>query len=72
MCRRIHSGTHHRRRSALATFVEVFQLTSSPQPGSFGTVRIGVHRLTNTRVAVKQVSKSLPFVRLPCFLCSSS
>lgn len=30
--------------------------------GSFGTVRIGCHRLTNTRVAIKQVPKSLPFV----------
>ncbi|GAA6043697.1 hypothetical protein JCM8097_007484 [Rhodosporidiobolus ruineniae] len=28
--------------------------------GSFGKVRLGVHRLTGTRVAVKQVSKSLP------------
>ncbi|SCZ98161.1 BZ3500_MvSof-1268-A1-R1_Chr3-3g06624 [Microbotryum saponariae] len=28
--------------------------------GSFGKVRIGVHRLTNTRVAIKQVSKSSP------------
>ncbi|GAA5897892.1 hypothetical protein JCM6882_005106 [Rhodosporidiobolus microsporus] len=28
--------------------------------GSFGKVRLGVHRLTGTRVAVKQVPKSLP------------
>lgn len=28
--------------------------------GSFGKVRLGVHRLTNTRVAIKQVPKSLP------------
>ncbi|KDE02753.1 CAMK/CAMKL/MARK protein kinase [Microbotryum lychnidis-dioicae p1A1 Lamole] len=28
--------------------------------GSFGKVRIGVHRLTNTRVAIKQVPKSSP------------
>ncbi|GAA5830896.1 hypothetical protein JCM5353_002641 [Sporobolomyces roseus] len=28
--------------------------------GTFGKVRLGVHRLTGTRVAIKQVSKSLP------------
>ncbi|GAA5961624.1 hypothetical protein JCM21900_002829 [Sporobolomyces salmonicolor] len=28
--------------------------------GTFGKVRLGVHRLTNTRVAIKQVPKSLP------------
>ncbi|KAG0666832.1 hypothetical protein C6P46_003542, partial [Rhodotorula mucilaginosa] len=28
--------------------------------GTFGKVRLGVHRLTGTRVAIKQVPKSLP------------
>ncbi|GAA5872198.1 hypothetical protein JCM16303_001010 [Sporobolomyces ruberrimus] len=28
--------------------------------GTFGKVRLGVHRLTGTKVAIKQVSKSLP------------
>ncbi|KAM0751665.1 Pkinase-domain-containing protein [Meredithblackwellia eburnea MCA 4105] len=33
--------------------------------GSFGKVHLGLHRLTNTRVAIKQVPKSLPFTSDP-------
>ncbi|SCV74499.1 BQ2448_8140 [Microbotryum intermedium] len=40
--------------------------------GSFGKVRIGVHRLTNTRVAIKQVPKSLPISSSDRGLASSS
>jgi len=38
--------------------------------GTFGKVRLGVHRLTGTRVAIKQVSKSLPSVNvsIPLYL----
>ncbi|KAL8291782.1 hypothetical protein RQP46_002040 [Phenoliferia psychrophenolica] len=33
--------------------------------GAFGKVYIGIHRLTNTRVAIKQVPKSVPFTSDP-------